>query len=339
MEGASTTFISHSLANPESIQGADIQVINELLNKYPYFTPAWYIAAAKAQGTNQATSLNDHMLLRQVNWLKYQEFLSYATSGYIDGYTDTKETDAIIIPVPKTRTIAKEGIESKGVQEYNTESTQDIEDIQSSTEEVEDIYTVFPEETPVKEETIEEKEETEYKEPEAESNPVMTDNSIIPPVFSEDYFLHEGIEVSTDIPEDVQSLNKPEPANENQEEDKAKSLMVMMSFSEWLMHFNTKKKQDDQEEQEQRALRGMWQREKLAAAMEEENDEIPEDVFEMAVNSIQKEDDLVSESLAEILVKQGKYDKAIDMYRKLSLRNPQKNAYFARKIEALIKDL
>ena len=72
--------------------------------------------------------------------------------------------------------------------------------------------------------------------------------------------------------------------------------------------------------------------------MEEENEEIPEQVFEMAVNSIAKEDDLVSESLAEIHIKQGKYDKAIDMYRKLSLRNPQKSAYFARRIEAIQKE-
>ena len=82
----------------------------------------------------------------------------------------------------------------------------------------------------------------------------------------------------------------------------------------------------------------MWQKEKLAAALEEENEEIPENVFEMAVNSIKNEEDLVSESLAEIMIKQGKFDKAIEMYRKLSLRNPQKNAYFAGKIEKLIKE-
>jgi tetratricopeptide (TPR) repeat protein len=82
----------------------------------------------------------------------------------------------------------------------------------------------------------------------------------------------------------------------------------------------------------------MWQKEKLAAALEEENEEIPEKVFEMAVNSITKEDDLASESLAEIHAMQGKYDKAIEMYRKLSLRNPQKKAYFARKIEVLLKE-
>lgn len=114
--------------------------------------------------------------------------------------------------------------------------------------------------------------------------------------------------------------------------------MVVMSFSEWLMHFKTKGEREKAEAEDQKALKTMWQKEKLAAALEEENEEIPENVFEMAVNSITKEDDLVSESLAEILVKQGKFEKAIDMYKKLSLRNPQKNAYFARKIEQINKE-
>jgi len=72
--------------------------------------------------------------------------------------------------------------------------------------------------------------------------------------------------------------------------------------------------------------------------MEEENEEIPENVFEMAVNSITKEDGLASESLADIYIKQGRYDQAIEMYRKLSLRNPKKNAYFARRIEEVLKE-
>jgi len=58
----------------------------------------------------------------------------------------------------------------------------------------------------------------------------------------------------------------------------------------------------------------------------------------MAVNSITSEEDLISESLADVYVKQQKYGKAIDMYLKLSLRNPEKNAYFAHKIEEILKE-
>lgn len=144
---------------------------------------------------------------------------------------------------------------------------------------------------------------------------------LIQPLYTEDYFLHQGVE---------------NIASDNQEEDK--QLMVVMSFADWLMYFKTKTDKEKEEEEDQKALKTMWQKEKLAAALEEENEEIPEGVFEMAVNSIKIEDDLASESLAEILIKQGKFDKAIEMYRKLSLRNPQKNTYFATKIEKLLKE-
>ena len=156
------------------------------------------------------------------------------------------------------------------------------------------------------------------------------EDTLIFPIYTNDYFLQQGEKIPDEIPEEISELVEPE--------DKDKSLMVMMSFSEWLLHFKNTAKKQEEEKKDQRALKSMWQKEKLAAAMEEENEEIPENVFEMAVNSITKEDGLASESLADIYIKQGKFDKAIEMYRKLSLRNPQKNAYFARKIEAILKD-
>jgi hypothetical protein len=42
-----------------------------------------------------------------------------------------------------------------------------------------------------------------------------------------------------------------------------------------------------------------------------------------------------TETMAEVLVKQGKFDKAIEVYQKLSLLNPDKTAYFAAKINQL----
>ena len=47
------------------------------------------------------------------------------------------------------------------------------------------------------------------------------------------------------------------------------------------------------------------------------------------------EDDLVSEELAEIYALQGLKLEAIEIYRKLSLLNPKKSAYFAAQIEKL----
>ena len=47
------------------------------------------------------------------------------------------------------------------------------------------------------------------------------------------------------------------------------------------------------------------------------------------------QDDLVTENLAEIMLKQGKTDKAVHLYEKLMVKYPEKKAYFAQKIEQL----
>jgi hypothetical protein len=160
-------------------------------------------------------------------------------------------------------------------------------------------------------------------------------SDLLQPVYTEDYFLHQGIEVSNDIPEDIQEL---QTASNIEEDDADKSLMVVMSFAEWLNYYKTNAEKQKEEKQEAKALKSMWQREKLAQALGDEDDDIPENVFEMAVNSISNENGLISEALASILHKQGKKEDAIAMYKKLSLQNPKKSSYFAALIEKIIKE-
>ena len=161
------------------------------------------------------------------------------------------------------------------------------------------------------------------------SQSAHVDIPLIKPPYTEDYFRHQRVEVVN--PE------KDTPTKTPERTENPKTLMVVMSFAEWLSHFKVKSEREEEEIRDKRALRSMWQQEKLAAALEDEPEEIPEDVFEMAVSSITREDDLASESLAEILEKQQKWSAAAEMYRKLGLRNPAKSAYFASRAEAAKK--
>ena len=61
----------------------------------------------------------------------------------------------------------------------------------------------------------------------------------------------------------------------------------------------------------------------------------------MARQSVEEDEELVTETLANLYYKQGNYKKAIRAYEKLCLLYPSKLAYFAsliKKIKSEIKD-
>jgi len=66
-------------------------------------------------------------------------------------------------------------------------------------------------------------------------------------------------------------------------------------------------------------------------------DTVEEAQEDLSEGSTKIDENLVSENLALIMKKQGKIDKAIDIYKKLIWKFPQKKTYFASQIEALEK--
>lgn len=375
---SSIPYISQMLNDPHSITDADIDSIVSLTETYPYFVPARYMEAAsqhKSQPFN--ADMMNTMQLYMGNWIVFHQYMQTAYGGeYTEqittsyDYDEPADVDEVeenyaeetaepsedsmwsqddedeIIAAGEDETVVE--MEAMDVEEdlfdeqdddfeEETEQQEDPEEIIEADDhytededhdesylDEEDEYIDEPEHEHIV--AADEDEEYEQDEPEIKEE---TDENLILPIYTEDYFLHQGIQVSNNIP----------PVEKQEEADSAPGvLMRMMSYAEWLNHFKTHSQKAQEEEQDQKALKTMWQKEKLAAAQEEENEEIPENVFEMAVNSITREDGMVSEPLADIYAKQGKYDAAIDMYKKLSLRNPQKSAYFARKVEEILKE-
>jgi tetratricopeptide (TPR) repeat protein len=70
---------------------------------------------------------------------------------------------------------------------------------------------------------------------------------------------------------------------------------------------------------------------------ENTNDSREEDENEIMEKSVSESDELITETLAMLYFEQKKYDKALDAFRKLSLKYPEKSVYFATRIEEIEK--
>ena len=103
------------------------------------------------------------------------------------------------------------------------------------------------------------------------------------------------------------------------------------------------KQQKEKEKEEEPAPKKKMTRKELIDKFIAENPSISRPKAEffnpitMAQNSIVDNSEIVSETLAKIYFKQGYFDKAIEIYEKLSLIYPEKSVYFAAQIE-LIKE-
>lgn len=74
---------------------------------------------------------------------------------------------------------------------------------------------------------------------------------------------------------------------------------------------------------------------KLHATPLPEQNTLAEDIIQSAAEVSNIDTEVLTEAMAEVLIKQDKKEKAIEMYNKLSLINPSKSAYFAAKIESI----
>jgi hypothetical protein len=121
------------------------------------------------------------------------------------------------------------------------------------------------------------------------------------------------------------------PRKESQEEVARKK-----SFIQWIKHYD--------EEQQVKAIDHAKFKEKATLLIDQFISNQPKikpkkDFYspvDMANKSLRQSDEVASETLANILFLQGNPNKAIKMYQSLSLKLPEKKAYFANEIEKII---
>jgi hypothetical protein len=137
--------------------------------------------------------------------------------------------------------------------------------------------------------------------------------NLIRPLYTEDYFAFQGIR----LPEKVDDTKKPTSAQ-------------VRSFTDWLRAMKRPGGAVGAEAvhvQDKNRISSIYTVDEQAG--------ISSMVEKMALESIQSGEEVITEAMAEIRARQGQRDKAIAIYEKLSLLNPEKSGYFAGKISEI----
>ncbi|MBK5284729.1 MAG: hypothetical protein JJE25_04950 [Bacteroidia bacterium] len=144
-------------------------------------------------------------------------------------------------------------------------------------------------------------------------------------------------------PEIISKKEEPTPAKINSEENDTAIINDQHSFTGWLKAIK-KEPLVESKKPEKKAKPASASDEIISRFIETEPRIKPSKVqfyspVKMAKLSLEEHDDLVSETLAGIFAQQGNFPKAIEMYKKLMLLNPEKSAFFASLIEKLNQQL
>jgi hypothetical protein len=76
----------------------------------------------------------------------------------------------------------------------------------------------------------------------------------------------------------------------------------------------------------------------LSKRLDPDNQSNKQEAEDLSANSTNLSDDVVSETLAKLMIKQGRKKKAVDIYKKLIWKFPQKKTYFVEIIDELKKE-
>lgn len=329
--------LAQQLTGNDRLEECSIEELRHIANRHPYFAPAQFLLLQRLRQSGppeEADAQYRKAVLYYHDPLLFEQFI--ASNKF---YTEALQTE----PVSENVVFNEESVSAKTgspeveeqvvsgdpIKEINiAENNTNQEAVQSNLpEEVEQPVLVTESDDAVAEST----ETVVHDEPLAEiaennqahvaeesvyeRQDIEKSNDLIPlpistllteeksadqvlafePFHTVDYFASQGIKVS------------------QEEAPKDKLGKQLKSFTEWLKTMK-----------------------RLPATQAAQNVEsFAEKKVESLADRSVSESDVVTEAMAEVWLKQGNTDKALDIYNKLSLLNPSKKAYFVAKIENL----
>lgn len=113
-----------------------------------------------------------------------------------------------------------------------------------------------------------------------------------------------------------------------------------LTFDDWVRYYDNKpasETEDARQRHQKDMIDAFLVQEDSYARMPQSDASVEVQNVDIQEESEHDNDDIFSETLASIYIKQKQYSKAINIFRKLSLKNPEKSIYFAARISELEK--
>lgn len=309
--GDHATALAQYLFGNTSMEALDVQAIENLVEKYPYFAPARFLLLEKLKNTDPEAyrAQLDKAILYYHNPLEFQYLVD-------SGRFHTE------LPIPETAPPGAEPAAAAAVEKLQEGDSAD----EAVAQEILEI-TDTPEIKPVAEKTADELAVTPLSTDEAETD----ETEAVPAVAAETE--PEATDVKRDVFARITQEAEKEPASglsfepyhavdyfasqgiklSQEDVGKDKFGKQLRSFTDWL---KTMKRLPATQ---------------LEAQPESTSEHAVKDLAEGSVH----QSEVYTETMAEVWVKQGNYAKAEAIYNKLKLIHPAKKAYFAAKIDNL----
>lgn len=326
-------IIQHIFQQPD-LQQVEEAALEQLVREYPYFTAARLLLARKnysrqhnlltpAVKKAQACSNNLHYFYRFVTGDLEKTVAGMQRAPEQAGAAAVAEADEKAVAVAEEETLQHQpAVTTNTVSPLNHADEADEWDEEEPDAIMEDAARAIPGPLAAAEVKADVTggvaEETGAAPAEEDEGPIKIFPLEMPaaeetltfqPLYTEDYFAYKRLK----DPAQAEELNE-------------KGMAEMKSFTAWLKEMK--------HSFAEKASKG-WYHQQLHRMYEDDEPEVSEAVEKMAIDSITMNDDVVSETLAEVWARQHQYQTAIQIYQKLSLLNPAKSAYFAQKIKEL----
>ncbi|RKQ42485.1 hypothetical protein BXY85_3096 [Roseivirga pacifica] len=281
------------LQDPAKITNNDIKALNEYRKKYPYFQ-GLYVIVAKALQQREHPKTEAFIKKAAI----YSADRSYL-KGIIEGeYTFPSKPDKVT---------------TQQVKSEEKEEVKQEEKVIPKAEKKPDTQTTISEQQPEKQAVA-----PKGRKPEAKveaPKPAPKAEAQKPEEYDELKATKLRIEalLRGELPEEEKPTETPQapledsPAKAKTKRAKASQVDIIQKFIDTDPRFDAKSKGNPYEETE------------------------PQE--DLSQKNLKNSEEFFTETMAELMLKQKKYKKAINIYEKLGLKFPEKSAYFARQIE------